>query len=136
MPTSPTAPAPPAAAPRFALADLRWWTRRAAGPIAQRWPIVSRLSVGKDPARVARTCRRRAVVFAGWNAVCIPLNAVLFGGLLWPLLAVEATAQCLLQWHLWRTHPDAFEDRIRDRQRLASEWLGRRERGRGGRRAS
>jgi hypothetical protein len=115
--------------PTFGLADLRWWTRRTAGPIAHRWPAVALRSVGRDPARVARTCRRRAVVLAAWNALCVPLNAVLFGSLVWVLLAAEGAAQCALQWHLWRTHPDAFEDRIRHRQLLASAWReGRRRR--------
>jgi hypothetical protein len=123
---SPVDAAPAAPAVGLGLADLRWWTRRTAGPIAQRWPAVSRLTVGKDPARVARACRRRAVVFAGWNAVCVPLNAVLFGSALWVALAAEGAAQCALQWHLWRRHPEALEDRIRDRQRLAGEWLVRR----------
>jgi hypothetical protein len=124
-----TSAGPAAPVARLAVADLRWWARRTAGPIAQRWPMVSRLSVGKHPARVARTCRRRAVVLAGWNAAWIPLNAVLFGGLLWPLLAAEAALQCGAQWYLWRRHPDAFEDRIRDRQRLAAAWLAGRGRG-------
>ncbi len=126
-PVAPTALRHPPVA-RLGLADLRWWTRRTAGPIAQRWPMVALLSVGKEPARVARTCRRRAVVFAAWNAICVPLNAVLFDGLLWPLLAAEGTAQCGLQWHLWRTHADAFEDRIAHRQHLAREWRDRRRR--------
>jgi hypothetical protein len=130
QPSDPGAPAALRAAPipRLGLADLRWWTRRTAGPIARRWPAVALLSVGKPPARVARTSRRRAVVFAVWNAACIPLNAILFDGLLWPLLAAEGTAQCALQWHLWRSHAGAFEDRIRHRQLLAAEWLERRRR--------
>jgi hypothetical protein len=108
----------PTPAARLGLADLRWWTRRSAGPIALRWPMVSWLSVGKPPARVARTCRRRAVALAGWNVVCVPL----IGGLLWPVMAALGAVQCGAQWYLWRRHADAFEDRIRDRQRLAQAW--------------